>query len=65
LTQEYHSLGPWQSAWTESTPVSVAGLKELAGFKSLQALDLAGANETDPGLKELAALKSLQALSLL
>ena len=39
-------------------------LKELAGLKSLQALDLGGTKMTDAGLKELAGLKSLQALNL-
>ena len=39
-------------------------LKELAGLKSLQALDLEGTLVTDAGLKELAGLKSLQALNL-
>jgi hypothetical protein len=37
------------------------GLKEL---KSLQALDLAGAQVTDAGLKQLAVLKNLQTLDL-
>jgi hypothetical protein len=39
-------------------------LKELAGFKSLQSLDLSGTSMTDVGLKELAGLKSLQTLDL-
>ena len=42
-----------------------AGLKELAGLKSLQTLDLNGTQVTDAGLKELAGLKSLQTLNLL
>ncbi len=41
-----------------------AGLKELAGLKSLQLLYLAGTQVTDAGLKELAGLKSLQMLYL-
>ena len=39
-------------------------LKELAGFKSLQNLDLRFTRVTDAGLKELADLKSLQTLDL-
>ncbi len=46
------------------TKVTDAGLKELAGLKSLQALYLAGTQVTDAGLKELAGLKSLQILDL-
>jgi internalin A len=52
------------------TKVTDAGLKELAGLKSLRALYLAG-NEreaetqlTDAGLKELASLKSLRILDV-
>ena len=41
-----------------------AGLKELAGLKNLQTLDLGGTQVTDAGLKELAGLKSLQSLNL-
>ena len=41
-----------------------AGLKELAGLKSLQTLDLGDTQVTDAGLKELAGLKSLQTLDL-
>ena len=41
-----------------------AGLKELAGLKSLQALNLGDTQVTDAGLKELAGLKSLQLLDL-
>ncbi|HEV3080227.1 MAG TPA: hypothetical protein VGY66_10625 [Gemmataceae bacterium] len=41
-----------------------AGLKELAGLKNLQTLELAGTAVTDTGLKELAGLKSLQRLNL-
>jgi hypothetical protein len=44
--------------------VTEAGLKELAGLKGLQALDLGGTNVTDAGLKQLAALKGLETLSL-
>ena len=46
------------------TKMTDAGLKELAGLKSLQALDLGGTQVTDAGLKELAGLKSLRALDL-
>jgi hypothetical protein len=41
-----------------------AGLKELAGLKNLQTLDLSGTKVTGEGLKELAALKNLQSLDL-
>ena len=44
--------------------VTDAGLKELAGLKSLQSLILNGTQVTDAGLKELAGLKSLQTLDL-
>jgi internalin A len=44
--------------------VTDAGLKELAGFPTLQALDLRSTGVTDAGLKELAGLNSLQALDL-
>ena len=47
-----------------STKVTDAGLKELAGLKSLQVLNLAGTQVTDAGLKELADLKNLQILDL-
>jgi hypothetical protein len=52
------------------TNVTDAGLKELAGLKSLQALYIAGDEHgtesqiTDAGLKELAGLKSLQTLDV-
>lgn len=45
-------------------PVTDERLKELAGFKSLQALYLASTPVTDAGLKELAGLESLQTLNL-
>ena len=41
-----------------------AGLKELAGLKTLEALDLQASDVSDAGLKELAGLKSLHALYL-
>ena len=41
-----------------------AGLKELAGLKSLQSLRLGRTQVTDAGLKELARLKNLQSLTL-
>ena len=47
-----------------ATKVDDAGLKELAGLKSLQALYLDETRLTDAGLKELAGLKSLQTLDL-
>ena len=47
-----------------STDVTDEGLKELAGLKSLQALDLSYTRVTDAGLKELAGLKNLHALNL-
>ncbi len=47
-----------------STKMTDAGLKELAGLKSLQALYLAGTPVTDAGLKELAGLTSLQTLDV-
>jgi hypothetical protein len=46
------------------TTVTDKGLKELAHLKSLQLLDLYGAQVTDVGLKELAGLKGLQSLRL-
>jgi hypothetical protein len=46
------------------SPVSDAGLKEVAQLQRLQALDLTHTKVTDVGLKELAALQSLQALNL-
>ena len=46
-------------------PGKDAELKELAGLKSLQSLNIGGAlNLTDAGLKELAALKNLKGLYL-
>jgi internalin A len=44
--------------------VTDAGLKELAGFKSLQNLILYETKVTDAGLKELGGLNSLQSLDL-
>src|SRR5260370_5763137 len=44
--------------------VTDAGLKELAGLKSLQSLAIGGTHVTDAGLKELAGLESLQTLDL-
>ena len=46
------------------TQVTDAGLKELAGLKSLQTLNLDFTKVTDAGLKELAGLNSLQSLYL-
>jgi internalin A len=39
-------------------------VKELAGLKTLQALELGGTQVTDAGLKHLAGLKDLQTLDL-
>jgi internalin A len=47
-----------------ATEITDAGLKELAGLKNLQWLDLSSTKITDAGLKELAALKNLQTLDL-
>jgi hypothetical protein len=44
--------------------VTDAALKELAGLKKLQRLDLSFTQVTDAGLKELAALTGLEALNL-
>ncbi len=44
--------------------VTNAGLKELAGLKSLHTLNLSSTKVTDVGLKELAGLKSLHTLNL-
>ena len=41
-----------------------AGLKELVGLKSLQALALHRTQVTDVPMKELAGLKTLQSLGL-
>jgi internalin A len=42
-------------------PITDAGLKELAGLKNLQWLDLClDTKITDAGLKELAGLKNLR-----
>jgi Leucine-rich repeat (LRR) protein len=46
------------------TPVSDAGLKELADFKNLQYLSLGSTRVTDAGLKELAGFKNLEYLDL-
>ena len=46
------------------TKVTDAGLKELAGLKSLRALYLAGTQVTDAGLKGLAGRKALQTIDL-
>jgi hypothetical protein len=44
--------------------VTDAGLKELAGLKSLRALYVASDSVTDAGLKELAALKRVQGIDV-
>ena len=46
------------------TTVTDAGLKELAGLKSLSTLYLDSTKVTDAGVKELAGLKNLTALDL-
>jgi internalin A len=48
----------------EFTKVTDAGLKEVAGLKSLKTLNLAGTQVTDVGLKELAGLQRLATLNL-
>lgn len=47
-----------------NTQVTDAGLKELAGLKSLESLKLGSTQITDAGLKELAGLTSLRSLDL-
>jgi hypothetical protein len=44
--------------------VTDEGLKDLAGFKNLQALFLVGTQMTDKGLNVLTGLKSLRRLDL-
>jgi hypothetical protein len=46
------------------TGVTNAGLKELAGLKSVHTLSLGGTRVTDAGLKELAGLQNLQSQDL-
>lgn len=46
------------------TQVTDAGLKNLAGLKALQGLDLSYTNVTDEGLKTLGELEGLQWLNL-
>ena len=72
------SLRPWKDGVVAKLPVPAAlfglnlrytqvtdaGLKELAGLKSLHTLGLSGTQVTDAGLKELAGLKSLHTLYL-
>jgi hypothetical protein len=47
-----------------STQVTDAGLKILAGMKTLQTVDLGFTEVTDAGLKELEGLKNLRTLDL-
>ena len=68
----------WKDGWLAELPVPLvpfgldlsgtrvtdAGLKELAGLKSLQSLNLWDTLVTDAGLKELGGLTSLQSLDL-
>jgi hypothetical protein len=44
--------------------VTDAGLKELAGMKSLRTLDLGSTHVTGTGLRELVRMESLQILGL-
>src|SRR6516225_6556547 len=44
--------------------ITDAGLKEVAAYKQLQALDLFGTKVTDTGIKHLVGLKHLQSLNL-
>jgi hypothetical protein len=46
----------------EDSGLTNASLKELAGFKELQLLDLRNTPVTDAGLKELVSLKGLKTL---
>jgi Leucine-rich repeat (LRR) protein len=50
--------------YLNGTQVTDVDLKELAGLKQLQALNLGFTKTTDAGLKELAGLKQLKALNL-
>jgi len=59
--------GPWRLhtiVLCDKQQVTGASLKELAGLKTLQGLDLARTKVTDAALKELAGLESLQVLNL-
>jgi Leucine-rich repeat (LRR) protein len=56
--------GEEESLNLQGTQVTNAGLKELAGLKSLQTLNLSNTKVTDVGLKDLAGLKSLHSLDL-
>jgi len=49
----------------QGTKITDADLKELAGMKRLQVLNLSDSKITDAGLKELAGMKHLEALNLL
>jgi hypothetical protein len=49
---------------THCSAITDAELKELAGLKNLQALNLGGTQVAGAGLKELPGLKSLQWLNL-
>ena len=60
LPQPQHGFGLFLSY----TKVTDAGLKELAGLKSLQSLYFALTPVTDTGLKELAGLDTLRVLPL-
>ena len=55
---------PIVSVHLSFTQVTDAGLKDLAGLKQLQTLDLFGTQVTDAGLKHLAGLKRLRTLVL-
>ena len=48
----------------EDSKVTDAGLRELAGFKQLQSLNLNGTEVTDRGMMELVGFKQLQSLTL-
>ena len=60
----YWQLGRRQDLALANARVTDAGVKELAGVKTLQSLNLWNTQVTDMGLKELADLKSLRFLSL-
>ncbi len=60
LPQPPHGFG----LFLFGTNVSDAALKELAGLKTLRALELGSSDVTDAGVKELAQLPALEALGL-
>jgi hypothetical protein len=55
---------PTVGVYLSGTDVTDAGLKDLAGLKQLQWLNLTKTQVTDAGLKHLAGLKQLRLLLL-